>query len=70
MAEKKKKEKKVRLVSTGLNSKGKPTGYFKTTTHTGEKKLELKKYDPQAWDAAQQKKGMKVLFKQEKIKKG
>jgi len=69
---------KVRMNSTGLNKKGKPTGYFKTTTKrtkaaAGEKqigKLEMKMYDPRAWNEKTDKFGMHVLFKEGKISKG
>lgn len=62
---------KVQLRSTGTNAKGKPTGYFKTLTANkrSEKKLELMKYDPRAWNPDTKKIGMRVLFKQKKISK-
>ena len=62
---------RVQLRSTGLNQKGKPTGYFKTLTvnKRAEKKLELMKFDPRAWNAATGKPGMRVVFKQKKISK-
>lgn len=68
---------KIRMNSTGLNEKGKPTGYFKTTTKRtkvapgGKKveKLELKMYDPRAFDPKTGKCGKHVVFKEGKIKK-
>ena len=62
---------RVQLRSTGLNKKGKPTGYFKTLTvnKRAEKKLELMKFDPRAWNETTGKPGMRVIFKQKKISK-
>lgn len=62
---------KVQLRSTGKNKKGKATGYFKTLTvnKRAEKKLELMKYDPRAWNEETGKVGMRVIFKQKKITK-
>lgn len=63
---------KIQLRSTGKNKKGKPTGYFKTTTinkRTTEEKLEFMKFDPRAWNEKTGKLGMRVLFKQKKIPK-
>lgn len=63
---------KIRLVSTGLTQDGKKTGTFYTTTKNkkGENKgkLEKKKFDPRAFDAASGKKGCHVIFKEDKIK--
>lgn len=62
----------IRLVSTGKNIKGKATGYFKTTVKNPRNttdKLELKKYDPRAWDEEKQKLGKHVTFKEKKISK-
>ena len=62
---------KIKLVSTGKNKKGKTTGYYKTTTknkHNSREKLELKCFDPQAWNAETGKCGMHVIFKEDKIK--
>ena len=63
----------IRLNSTGLNAKGKKTGYFKTTKRgKGLKlkgvKLEKKCFDPHAVNAETGKCGMHVLFKEGKIK--
>ncbi len=62
---------KVQLRSTGTKQDGKPTGYFKTlrVNKRAEKKLELLKYDPRAFNPETGKVGMKVLFKQKKISK-
>ena len=62
---------KVQLRSTGKNKAGKETGYFKTLTvnKRAEKKLELMKYDPRAFNPETGKVGMRVLFKQKKISK-
>jgi ribosomal protein L33 len=62
---------KVQIRSTGVNKKGKPTGYFKTLTvnKRAEKKLELMKYDPRAYNAETDKVGMRVIFKQKKLSK-
>lgn len=61
----------VQLRSTGKNKNGKPTGYFKTlgVNKRAEKKLELMKYDPRAWNEKTGRVGMRVLFKQKKISK-
>jgi large subunit ribosomal protein L33 len=61
---------KIRLNSTGLNQKGKKTGYFVTTTKGKgiTEKLKLKLFDPRAWDPKKQKCGMHVLFEEGKIK--
>lgn len=62
---------KVQLRSTGTKKDGKPTGYFKTlrVNKRAEKKLELLKYDPRAFNPETGKVGMKVVFKQKKISK-
>ena len=62
---------KVQLRSTGKSKSGKETGYFKTLTvnKRAEKKLELMKYDPRAWNEETGKVGMRVLFKQKKLSK-
>lgn len=62
---------KVQLRSTGTKKDGKPTGYFKTlrVNKRAEKKLELMKYDPRAFNPETGKVGMRVLFKQKKISK-
>ena len=62
---------KVQLRSTGKKKNGKETGYFKTITvnKRSEKKLELMKYDPRAYNPTTGKFGMRVLFKQKKLSK-
>ena len=62
---------KVKLGSTGTNKDGKATGYFKTTlvNKRKEAKLEIKMYDPRAYNAETQKVGMHVIFKQRKLPK-
>ena len=61
----------IKLVSTGLNKEGRKTGYFVTTTKNKTntpQKIELKKFDPRAFNQETGKKGMYVAFKEEKIK--
>ena len=61
----------IRLVSTGLNAKGKKTGYFKTTRknkRTMTEKLRKKCYDPRAINPETGKCGMHVEFVEDKIK--
>lgn len=62
---------KVQLRSTGTKKDGKSTGYFKTTAvnKRKEKKLEVKMYDPRAYNAETGKIGMHVVFKQKKLPK-
>lgn len=63
---------KVMLLSTGKNKNGKDTGYFYTTfknKRNTTQKLELRKYDPRAWNPATQRFGMVVVFKEKKIPK-
>ncbi|OGO95565.1 MAG: 50S ribosomal protein L33 [Coxiella sp. RIFCSPHIGHO2_12_FULL_44_14] len=63
---------KIQLASTGKTKQGNPTGTFYTTVknkRNSADKLELKKYDPLAWNAETQKAGMHVLFKEKKIPK-
>ena len=63
---------KIMLVSTGKNKAGRSTGYFKTTyknTRNTEAKLNIKKFDPRAWNKTLDKKGMYVTFKEKKIPK-
>jgi ribosomal protein L33 len=60
----------IRMKSTGKNQKGKPTGYFLTTSksESDADKLKLKKYDPRAWNEKAGRNGMHVLFEEDKIK--
>lgn len=63
---------KIMLLSTGKTKDGKPTGYFYTTYKNKRNttdKLQLKKFDPRAWNPATQKYGMYVTFKEKKIPK-
>lgn len=62
---------KVQLRSTGTKKDGKSTGYFKTTRVNKRKqeKLEVKMYDPRAYDPETNKTGMHVIFKQKKLPK-
>lgn len=64
------KAEKIKLVSTGVNVKGKVTGYYYTTTRNKKggntEKLSLKKFDPYA--IVNGKRGGHVIFKEEKIK--
>lgn len=60
----------IKMVSTGKNKKGKPTGTFRTTTKNKKKtteKLRMKFYDPRAFDAKTGKLGMHVVFEEGKI---
>ncbi len=61
---------KIKMLSTGKNKKGKPTGTFRVTTKNKKKttaKLELQSFDARAWDEAKQKCGKHVLFVETKI---
>ncbi len=63
---------KVMLESTGVNKKGKPTRFFYTkykNKRNTPDKIEIKKYDPWAWNAAIQQYGMHVIFKEKKLPK-
>lgn len=62
---------KIRLISTGKNKAGKKTGYFytcKKNKRTATSKLEIKKFDPRAFNSETGKCGMHVFFKEDKIK--
>jgi large subunit ribosomal protein L33 len=66
-----KKVEKIRLRSKGLNTKGKPTGFYYTTTKNrvnSPEKLVLKKFDPLAVHPETGKRGMHVEFEETKIK--
>ena len=63
-----KKKKKIKLASTGTKKDGVRTGYFKTTTNSTTEKLKIKKYDPRAYNEKTGKRGMHVIFVQERIK--
>lgn len=62
---------KIKLVSTGKTKDNRPTGYFYTTTKNKRQKTEkllLKKFDPRAYNPETGKTGIRVNFKEEKIK--
>ena len=70
MAVKKGRE-KIKLVSTGVGKNGMVTGIFYTTTKNKRnttEKINIKKYDPRAYNANTGKFGQHVLFKEDKIK--
>jgi large subunit ribosomal protein L33 len=59
---------KIRLVSTGKNKKGKPTGHFYTTyknKRNTSAKLLIKKFDPRAYDPNTGKIGMMLEYKED-----
>lgn len=61
---------KIKLVSTGKTKAGEPTAFYYTTIRSKQKteKLELRKFDPRAFNSVTGKLGMHVLFKEGKIK--
>jgi len=62
---------KIKLVSTGKNKAGKPTKTFYTTTKNKRQtteKINIKKFDPKAFDPKTGKIGMHVVFKEDKVK--
>ena len=62
---------KIKLVSTGKTSVGKPTKTFYTTTknkRTNPEKISTRKFDPKAFNQETGKPGMHVVFKEDKIK--
>lgn len=62
---------KIKLVSTGKTKEGKPTKTFYTTCknkRTTTEKINIKKFDPRAFNEATGKDGIHVLFKEDKIK--
>ena len=62
---------KIKLLSTGKDSKGKPTKTFYTTSKNKRKhteKISLKKFDPKAYNQETGKHGMHVVFKEDKLK--
>ncbi len=66
-----KKIEKIRLRSTGVNEKGKPTGFYYTTTKNRTNtpdKFKFIKFDPRAFNKETGKRGMHVLFEETKIK--
>lgn len=63
---------KIMLLSTGKTKEGKATGYFYTTyknTRNTTEKLNIKKFDPRAWNEKAGKLGMMVVFKEKKVPK-
>jgi large subunit ribosomal protein L33 len=63
---------KIQLRSTGKTKDGEDTGYFYTSyknKRNTTEKLQLKKFDPRAWNAATGRYGMHVIFKEKKIDK-
>ncbi len=62
---------KIKLVSTGKTIAGKPTKFYYTTVKNKRnttEKLQIKKFDPRAYDATSGKVGTHVVFKEDKIK--
>ncbi len=60
----------VKMLSTGKNKKGKPTGTFYVADknkRTKPEKMIFKKYDPRAYDETTGKSGKHVEFKETKI---
>ena len=61
---------KVRLVSTGTNEKGNPTGttyYTKKNPRTQTEKLRFRKYDPRAVHPETGRRGAHVMFEEKKM---
>lgn len=61
---------KIKMESTGLNAKGKPTRYSFTTTKNKKEnpeKLETKRYDPMAFNKETGKMGFHCVFKEVKL---
>lgn len=60
---------KVRLVSTGKNAKGNPTGYtyYVKKGKNATEKLSFRKYDPRAVNEETGKVGVHVLFEEKKL---
>jgi large subunit ribosomal protein L33 len=62
---------KIKLVSTGTTKEGKPTKSYYTTTknkRTVTEKINIKKFDPKAFNPETGKVGGHVIFKEHKIK--
>lgn len=58
---------KAKLVSTGKQQDGRSTGYYYTTTKNKRNtpsKMEIKKFDPRAYNPETGKCGMHVIFKE------
>lgn len=63
---------KIMLQSTGKTEDGNPTKYSYTTYKNKRNtpdKMELRKFDPRAWDATKGKLGMYCAFKEKKVPK-
>lgn len=61
---------KIRLVSTGKNAKGNPTGYtyyIKKNPRNITEKMRFRKYDPRAINEATGKPGCHVMFEEKKL---
>ncbi len=61
---------KIRLVSTGLNAKGAPTGYTYYVSKNPRnitEKMKFSKYDPRAINPETKKLGCHVLFEEKKM---
>ena len=62
---------KIKLISTGKSQEGKATKTFYTTTKNKRKtteKINIKKFDPKAFNPKTGKAGAHVIFKENKIK--
>lgn len=62
---------KIKLVSTGKTKDGKPTKTYYTTTKNKRnvtEKINIKKFDPKAFNAETDKIGAHVIFKEDKVK--
>lgn len=63
---------KIILQSTGKTKAGKPTGTYYTTYKNKRNttdKLDIKKFDPRAWNPKTGKLGIHILFKEKKMPK-
>lgn len=63
---------KIMLQSTGKTKQQNPTGTFYTTYKNKRNttdKLNIKKFDPRAWNPKTNSSGMHVIFKEKKIPK-
>ena len=62
---------KIKLISTGVDEKGRPTKFFYTTfknKRNSTEKLKIMKFDPWAYDKVRGIRGYHVLFDEAKIK--
>jgi ribosomal protein L33 len=70
MATKKGAMEKIRLVSTGTNAKGNPTGftyYIRKNVRNITEKMKFRKFDPRAINTGTGKPGMHVDFVEKKM---